>query len=567
MLRHLRVTNFAILSDVSIDLGPGMNVLTGETGAGKSLIVDAVNLLRGGRASADIPRTGSKQAIVEAVFEIPEFLKETVDSILKESGIDQEDELLVRRVIQKGGRSRTYINGALTTATVLAQLGGYLVDLSGQHQHQGLTDPKEHRQILDAFSGNQKLASDVAEHWKDIQAIESNIVELTQRGQHEDMIELAEFQLSELLDADLKQGEEDEIRSIHSKVAKADQISETCEELDNLLYHSEKSAIELLDQAARKMSSLEGVSPEVKTWKEEIAGARATIDEVARSLREFGQGVENNPKQLEELEQRLSVLNGLSKKYGGSVESAIQKRDTLASDLKSWHEKDGLIEAAEEKLKLARAKALASAQKLHKARTKGAKKLSSAVQTYLDELGMQHSRIVVEVKANEDSLGAFGIDTIEVQFAPNQGEDAKPLAKIASGGELSRIMLAIKLVLKKAEKVGTYVFDEVDTGIGGATAEVVGQQIRLVANQRQVLCVTHLAQIAAFCDHHFYVEKESAKGRTETRVKELKASERKSEIARMLAGVKVTKQAKAHAKELLDLAKDLKDKHPPSHLN
>ena len=544
-----------------------MNVLTGETGAGKSLIVDAVNLLRGGRASADIPRTGSKQAIVEAVFEVPDFLKETIDTILNESGIDVEEELLVRRVIQKGGRSRTYINGALTTASMLSQLGVYLVDLSGQHQHQGLTDPKEHRQILDEFTGNQKLVSELEQSWAGIQSIETRIQELTQKGQHEDMIELAEFQLSELLEANLKQDEDDELRTTHAKVAKADQISETCEELDGLLYHSERSAVELLDEVARKMGPLEDVSPQAKTWKEEIFGARAAIDEVARSLREFGQGVENDPKQLEELEQRLSVLNSLSKKYGGSIESAIQKRDALASDLKSWHEKDSLIEEAEDKLTKAKASALATAKKLHKARTKGAKKLSKAVQKYLDELGMQHSRIEVSVNANDEALGPHGIDTIEVQFAPNQGEDAKPLAKIASGGELSRIMLAIKLVLKKAEKVGTYVFDEVDTGIGGATAEVVGQQIRLVANQRQVLCVTHLAQIAAFSDHHFFVEKESTKGRTETNVKELNQNERKTEIARMLAGVKITKQAKAHAKELLGLAKNLKDKTQQSHLN
>jgi len=598
MLRHLRVTNFAILSDVAVDLGDGLNVLTGETGAGKSLIVEAVNLLRGGRASADIPRTGANEAIVEAIFEVPEDLRARVGAVLAEVGCDGgADEVLIRRVIQKGGRSRTYVNGALTTATRLAELGALLVDLSGQHQHQGLVDPRRHREALDLFGDEPALVEEMAAAWEALRAIEEQLGELGGDEQaRAARAEYLRFQVEELDGARLEPGEDERLELERARLAAVDQLQAGARLGEELLYAGTitrspdgsriPAASDRLAAAAREVDKIARIDPELEPCARQIGEARALVDDAASSLRHYADRLEGDPERLAWVDDRLALVRRLIRKHGGDrlpagtgsghlpggtgsghlgggtgsgrLDAVIARAAALRAELDALENRDERLAALEAARAKARVRAETAARALTASRTKAARRLEREVGAALAELGMGSARLGVRLDpmAGADGkarLGPHGWDDVELMLASNKGEDARPLAKIASGGELSRIMLAMKLVLRRADEVATYVFDEVDTGVGGATATVVGQQIRGVADHRQVLCVTHLPQIAAFADQHFHVEKHEVAGRTETAVKKLNAAARKEELARMLGGT-ATARARAHAAEMLDEA-------------
>jgi DNA repair protein RecN (Recombination protein N) len=562
MLRHLRVTNFAILSDVAVDLGDGLNVLTGETGAGKSLIVEAVNLLRGGRASADIPRTGATEAIVEAIFEVPEDLRARVGAVLVETGCDADaDEVLIRRVIQKGGRSRTYVNGVLTTATRLAELGALLVDLSGQHQHQGLVDPKRHREALDLFAEQPALGAEMTAAWEALRAIEEQLGELggdeSARAQR---AEYLRFQVEELAGARLEPGEDERLELERARLAAVDQLQAGARLAEELLYAGEEAASDRLAAAAREVEKIARIDPELEVVARQIGEARVLVDDAAASLRHYADRLEGDPERLAWIDDRLALVRRLMRKHGsssslaggsGGLTEVIARGEALRAELDALENRDERLAALEASRAKARERAEAAARSLTASRTRAARRLEREVGAALAELGMGSARLGVRIESRE--LGPWGADDVELMLASNKGEDARPLAKVASGGELSRIMLAMKLVLRRADEVATYVFDEVDTGVGGATATVVGRQIRGVADHRQVLCVTHLPQIAAFADVHFHVEKHEVDGRTETAVKKLNAAARKEELARMLGGT-ATARARAHAAEMLEEA-------------
>ncbi len=561
MLRHLRVTNFAILSDVSLELGPGMNALTGETGAGKSLIVEAVNLLRGGRASADIPRAGADEAVVEAIFEVPEDLRPRIRGVLDGAGLplalevrerdtaDEAIEVVVRRVIQRGGRSRTYVNGALTTAARLAELGAWLVDLSGQHQHQGLVDPAQHLAILDAFADNAALAAAMAAAWKELRALDAQLAELggdeRQRAARSDFLR---FQLDELEAARLTPGEDERLAIERTRLAAVDQLQAGARVAFDLLYGGDDSAIDRMAAAARELERLIRADDALAAQVRVIGEARALIEDVASELRAYADRLEGDPERLAAVDDRLELIKKLCRKHGARLDEVVVRVGELRAEL------DGLDRTDERRAALAAARATAeaaataAATALTAARATAARTLEREVQAALVELGMGAARLAIAIEPRP--MGATGADRVELLLGANKGEDARPLAKIASGGELSRIMLAMKLALRRADEVATYVFDEVDTGVGGATAGAVGRQIRAVADHRQVLCVTHLPQIAAFADHHFHVEKTELGGRTETLVARLTTGARKDELARMLGG-HATARARAHAAELL----------------
>ncbi len=554
MLRHLRVTNFAILSDVSMELGEGFNVLTGETGAGKSLIVEAVSLLRGGRASADIPRKGAKEAVVEAIFEVPDDLADRVAGLLDAAGLPAEPELLVRRVIQRGGRSRTYVNGALTTAGRLAEIGAVLVDLSGQHQHQGLVDPRRHREILDAFSGCGDLVDEMSEAYQRLRAARAAIDALAGDAESiEDRIDYLRFQLDELDAAAPQPGEDEELERQRAQLQSVDQLQTGARTAEALAYSGDDAAVDRLAGAAAALDRLGEIDARLDEPRRQLEEARALAEEAATSLRDYADRLDADPARLAEVDDRLALLARLQRKHGGTLADVIARRDELHSDLDKLTHRDS--ELAD--LQLARNKAQANAEavgrRLTRARNKAASRLAKQTGQALAELGMETAVLHVAIEPRE--LGPTGADRVEVTLAANPGEAAKPLSKVASGGELSRIMLALKLVLRRADAVATYVFDEVDAGIGGATAEVVGRQIRGVANTRQVLCVTHLAQIAAFADTHFHVAKAVDDERTETTVTRLDAKATRNEISRMLGGANVTARARAHAEEMLAAAR------------
>src|SRR5215468_8180007 len=518
MLRHLRVTNFAILSDVAIELGDGMNVLTGETGAGKSLIVEAVNLLRGGRASADIPRAGTDEAVVEAIVAIPEDLGARVAGVIEGAGASAGDaEVVIRRVIQRGGRSRTYVNGALTTLARLAELGALLIDLSGQHQHQGLVDPGRHLEILDAFAGEPGLAAAMAAAWTALRRCDDELAALGgDERAREARLDYLRYQLDELDGAGLVAGEDAAIDIERARLAAVDQLQAAARAAEDALYGSDDSARDR--------------------------------DDAADQLRGYADRLEGDPERLAWLDERLALIRRLMRKHAGSLDEVIGKAAELRGELAALTGRDARLAELAALRASAEAAAGAAASALSKSRKQAARRLEKEVGAALAELGMGSARLSVVVEPR--ALGPTGGDRIELMLASNKGEDVRPLAKVASGGELSRIMLALKLALRRADEVATYVFDEVDTGIGGAAAQVVGSQIRAVADHRQVLCVTHLPQIAAYADSHFHVEKTEIAGRTETHVHRLGAATRKDELARMLGG-HATSKAKAHAAELL----------------
>ncbi|HWN68836.1 MAG TPA: DNA repair protein RecN, partial [Haliangium sp.] len=592
----------------AIDFGDGFNVLTGETGAGKSLIVEAVNLLRGGRASADIPRAGADEAVVEAIFEVPADLAPGVRQVLREAGLpaslddagegeagDVEDdrvsdvdveagagggaanaraggqadaavpfEVLVRRVIQRGGRSRTYVNGALTTARRLAELGGWLVDLSGQHQHQGLDDARRHRAILDAFAGNQQLVDAVRAAWEHLRAAERAIADAGgDSGAVQDRMDYLRFQLDELERAALQPGEDQALEQERGKLVSVDRLEAGTRKAEALLaggdfaggFASESSAsgaVDLLARAHREIERLVEIDAELHEVARQIEEARVVAEEAAGSLRHYADRLEGDPERLAWVEDRLALIGRLARKHGGALDALLARADELRAELHALENRDERVAELERARARAERAALSAAVALTRARQEAADVLCQGVARYLGELGMAAAELSVRIEPRP--LGPDGADHVELLLASNKGEDAKPLARIASGGELSRIMLALKLSLRRADEVATYVFDEVDSGIGGPTAEVVGRQIRALGDQRQVLCVTHLPQIVAFADRHFHVAKYEVEGRTETEVRALGVRERREEMARMLGGLKITKSARAHAEAMLEAA-------------
>jgi DNA repair protein RecN (Recombination protein N) len=570
MLRHLRVSNFAILSDVELELGAGMNALTGETGAGKSLIVEAVNLLRGGRASADIPRAGTEEAVVEAVVEVPADLRARVSGVLEASGLPSAlgaatgaaagqggegdaGEVFIRRVIQRGGRSRTYVNGALTTAARLAELGGLLVDLSGQHQHQGLVDPARHCGILDAFADSHDIAKAMLAAWQELARVEQAVAELLGDETARDArAEFLRFVVNEVDQAALAAGEDEQLEVERARLGAVVQLQHGARAAEDFLYGGDGSARDRIAAAGRELDRIARFDPSLEGVSRALSEVRTLVDDVASQLRHYADRLEHDPERLAEVEDRLALVKRLLRKHGGSVAEVLAKVEGMRDELSGLEHRDERLAELQKARRQALARAEECAAALTARRTVAARRLEREVGAALGELGMGAARLFVKVERRP--LGPTGADQVELLLASNKGEETRPLAKVASGGELSRIMLAMKLVLRRADEVATYVFDEVDSGIGGATASVVARQIHVVAEHRQVLCVTHLPQIAAFAAHHFLVEKHEHEGRTETKVHKLGATARRDELARMLGG-HATARARAHATELLEEAR------------
>ncbi len=580
MLRHLRVTNFAILSDVEVELGGGMNVLTGETGAGKSLIVEAVNLLRGGRASADIPRAGADEAVVEAIVEVPEDLRARVAGILEAAGLPAADggadEVFIRRVIlradkpgagdaARGGRSRTYINGALTTAARLAELGALLIDLSGQHQHQGLVDPGRHLEILDVFAQNAPLGAAMGEAWAELRRTEQELAALGgDEREREARLDFLRYQLEELEAAALQPGEDARLELERARLASVDQLQGAARAAEELLYGGDDSARDRVAAAARELDRAVRTDPGLEPVRRQLGEIESLLDDTADQLRGYADRLEGDPERLAYLDDRLALIRRLTRKHGAGLDEVIARVGALRGELDALAGRDARLAELSAARARAEAAATGAAAQLTQSRRKAARRLEKEVGAALAELGMASARLTVVIEPR--ALGPAGADRVELMLASNKGEDTRPLTKVASGGELSRIMLALKLGLYtsgRIDDVATYVFDEVDAGIGGAAAQVVGSQIRALADHRQVLCVTHLPQIAAFADHHFHVEKTELGGRTETQVRRLGAAARKDELARMLGG-HATSKAKAHAAELLAEAARPRKPGPPA---
>jgi DNA repair protein RecN (Recombination protein N) len=553
MLTLLRVSGFALIDEVELSFGPGLTVITGETGAGKSILVEALGLLRGGRASADLIRAGADEARVEAIFDIAadsEFRQQ-----LLADGRDLGEGLVVRRAITRAGRGRIHLGGGLATAADLAASAGRLCAITSQHDQQLLMDPESQLAIVDAFAGNAATLGEAKQAFQALSGARAALAEFDAdaraRSEREDLLR---FQLTELEQADLKPGEDETLRVERERCKGAEKFLAACTRGEDALYSGEDAAAGRIASVAREIAALAQIDPALAPVVESLQGAQAQVEDAASSLSRYAGKMRFEPERLGEIEERLFLIGRLVRKHGGSVEAAVKRREEMARELSE-------LGSFEEGLAIRRA-AVAEAEKrmgeladlLSERRRKATRTLGKRIDETLRDLGLSGARVPIAVEDRE-TLGGKGRDRVRFQFAPNPGEEPRPLDRIASGGELSRVMLAVTQALAREGQATTYVFDEVDAGVGGGTAEVIGRKLLAIAQHKQVLVVTHLPQIAAFASQHIKVSKESTKTRTTVRVVQLSDEERRDEIARMLGGATPTAQAAAHAEEMLRRSK------------
>jgi DNA repair protein RecN (Recombination protein N) len=560
MLRELSIKNFAIIDDLSITFEKGLTVLTGETGAGKSIIINAVNLILGGRASPELIRSSKETAELEALFEVPP--ESPVARVAEGQGFDLSDGLLIRRVIQKNGRHRIYMNGQLATLQLLSTINEHLASISGQHAHQGLLRAEQHLLVLDQFGGLTKLRGKVAEyHQKMLMLIEKYARLKRQHIEQTEHLELLRFQCQEIHQSAITPWEDKELEEERQRLKNAHQLYETVGRCVERLYGAEGAAVEHVTEVARELQALRSIDGSLAPVAKRVEEAFFQLEDVANDLRGYLHHVVFDNERLEAVELRLDLLQRLKRKYGGSLESVLAYGKEAEEGLERLSMLPEQIAEVEGELDDLYERLCEVCRKLSRKRRKAAEKLSAKVQQELKMLEMSGTRFEIRFKPNpvgEDvdprlllGIEATGTDRADFLIAPNVGEDLRPLAQIVSGGELSRIILALKGILARQESVETLIFDEVDAGIGGSVAEVVGKKLQALAHFHQVICITHLPQIAKFGTHHFKIAKSVFRGRTRTTMTALHGDERVKEVARMLGGVKVTEKTLDHAREMM----------------
>ena len=553
MLTELRIRNFAIIEQVTLPLSSGFNVLSGETGAGKSIIVGALGLLLGERASADLIRSGADKATVEGVFDISKL--KDISELADDRGIEVEEETLVlKREIATSGRGRAWINGTTVTASVLAEIGRQLVNLHGQHDAQTLLDSESQRRILDAFGGADRQAELVRSAHGEMSDVRREIATLTsRRADAEKRADYLRHVAKEIEDARLSPGEDTKLEDEARVLENADELRTLASTLNELLSGEEASVLSQLGAAQRPLSSIERIDPSAVRMQELFDTGFYALQELARAVDDYAGSVELDPARLEEVRRRRDRVFGLLKKYGPTLEDVIAAGTTARAEL-------DLIDTAQFDLANltareadARRRLSREAEKLSEMRLSAAKKLAKAVDALLPPLGMPDGRFSVTLTARDEPT-AEGAEDVEFRVALNVGHEDRPLARVASGGELSRVMLALKTILARVDQVPTLIFDEVDAGIGGRVGLQVGDTLRRVAKEHQVFAISHLPQIAARAHHHIVVAKGAKGGVTTADITVLEGTSRVNEIARMLGGDPESKVSRAHAKELLESA-------------
>ena len=553
MLKELQIRDFALIEQVHLSFYEGFSVLTGETGAGKSIIIDALSLLLGARASLEMIRTGCERAVVEGVFSIPQ----PVCPLLAEWGIGIDSELIITREIHRSGRNRCWLNGSLVTVNQLSQLGRALVDILGQHDHQSLLDVSRHLDMLDAFGGAelQDLRRLVADrHQKYIEIKRERERLQNQERERLARIDLLQFQINEIDQAKLRVGEEAELVQQQQRLANIERITTTAESVyARLQEHTDQPPLyDQLAQAVTELSSLTRYDSKIAPVLELFNQALIQLEEGSRDLRQYLEEFDRDPEALEQIENRLALLRTLKRKYGESEAAILAYADQIRQELEVLLESEITIEKLKTEEEAINRELAGLAGELRQKRRHYAKILQQQIEKHLADLNMEGTRF--EVRITDQPLNETGIDAVELMIAPNVGEELKPLAKIASGGEMSRVMLALKNCLVEIDRIPALVFDEVDSGIGGRTARSVAQKLRHLSRQFQVFVVTHLPVVASFAEHHYYVEKHEKDGRTSVSVTLLDEQERIDELVRMLGGQSGQEATAAHAKELLKQA-------------
>lgn len=537
MLRYLAIRNLAVIESVAVEFERAFNVLTGETGAGKSMLVEAVGLLLGGRASSDLVRTGEEVATVEAIFE--------------DSG---GGEVVVRREITAQGRSRAFVNGALATAAALKDLSNRLVELHGQHEHQQLLDPDQHLPLLDAWAGLTEAQAEVSRAFLAVRDVRERLdrrrMDARERGAR---LELVEFQLAELDKAAPRAGEDDSLGELRQVLRNADRIERLCSESYAELYESEESVLAGLGHVWKRVGELATLDERFAPYLDGGASVKAQLEDLAFALRDFGASIDASPARLQDVEDRLALLERLKRKHGPSLDDVIARWQGLQAERDALTGGDESVQDLERLLAERSRAFLAGARALSQRRRQAGIRFARALEHELAALAMDRTRFEVRLALDEDDAAwtERGIDRGEFFLSPNPGEDLRPLARIVSGGELSRVMLALKTLAARERPGTTLIFDEVDAGIGGRVATVVGGKLKDLGQRFQVLCITHLPQIAAAGHTHFHIEKTVRANRTVTTVRRLEREDRVEELARMAGGEAAGDQARASARELL----------------
>jgi DNA repair protein RecN (Recombination protein N) len=568
MLHEIHIQNYAVIENLSVEFRPGLNVLSGETGSGKSILVDALGLALGGRGSPEVIRSGQERAVVTAIFRTDR--NPSWRTWLEEYGLagGEETEIILRREIHSGGRSRLLVNDQPVTVAVVKSLAPFLLEVHGQSEHVALLDPAAQLDVLDQYAGADGLLDEVAAHYARRRDLERELASLSQNEQDRlRSIDLLSFQAKELEQARLEPNEDSRLEDEKRVLANLERIRAAATAAYGNLYEEEGSANSRLAAVGRALEELSRYDIAVSPYAESLGEARAILDDVAYFLRDYLGRLQANPERLGEIEDRLALIDRLRRKYGRSIEEILAFRDDIQQQLARLEHADERRSDVARELEEISAEYLKAARQLSGERREAARKLEKLIREELSQLGMEKARFRVHFEIAAAG-GGKGIDEIEFRISPNPGEELRPLRKIASGGELSRLMLALKTIVGSQRSAGgsksprraapTFIFDEIDAGIGGRTAEAVGRRLKRLARDAQVLCVTHQAQIACFADHHYYVEKQERAGRTLAAIRHLDGEkDRTAELARMVSGAHITEAALKHAAHMLKQAANL----------
>jgi DNA repair protein RecN (Recombination protein N) len=563
MLKELSIKNFAIIDDLNIQFEDGLTILSGETGAGKSIIINAVNLLLGSRASAKMIRDGFDSAELAAIFEVPDG--SPAAGLMKENGYAPEDGLMVRRVIARSDRHRIYINDRMATIQMLAAITVNLAGISGQHANQALLKEETHLAVLDRFGGLLPMVRQVSDLYGEVAPLSQKLDTLKARqANREREMELLRFQAAEIADAGIEPGEDEALEKEHLRLKNAAFLHQSVFSAIETLHGADGSILEQLGEVRKSLEKAQSMDQGLGLSAQGIADHLFGLEDVTEILRSYLAGLDSEAGRLNAVEARLDLINRIKRKHGGTLEALFQKRAAIDEELAAIDAIDDEINRVQDNLQRSYDRLAEKARQLSTKRKQVARRFAKAVEKELDGLKMTGTRFGVELSPipcgqqtspwlclDGHLLSANGADQAIFTIAPNVGESLKPLAAIASGGELSRVVLALKAILAETDAVGTVIFDEVDAGIGGAVAEVVGKKLSALAEKHQLICITHLPQIARFGRHHYYIEKQLQKGRTTTAIRPMDAKERIREIARMLGGETVTETAMEHARAML----------------
>ena len=551
MIERLGIENFALIDRVTIDLNPGLNALTGETGAGKSIILGALDLLLGARASTEIIRAGADSAQVEGLFVLPDG---PAREALKELDLAEDDPgvMLVRRTVPVTGRGRITINGRMATSSMLRSVTRHLVDMSSQHAHYALLDAKQHRNQLDRFGGLVPQRDAFQRDYLAMQALlrerDALIAAERDRLEREDFLR---FQLDEIDSAEPQSEEDTALETEVKRLRNAEKLQGGITLAEQALSGNPRAAAGLVARAESELRGLVDHDEELSPLLVRIESVRLELEDISYDLAQHGRQIVHNPRRLQEADDRLTLLRRLLRKYGPTLDDVLERAAGMRDELERFASAEQRIVELTAEIGSQREALLTLGRALSKKRRAAGKRLAKSVEKELAALAMQRCALRVALESRDDHLGPQGIDHVEFELAPNPGEGFLPLAKCASGGELSRILLALKAVMIQRDPVSSSIFDEVDAGVGGGIAEVIGQKLKSASAERQVLCITHLPQIAAYADHHLHVIKATEAGRTTTSVRHLVGEERLLEIARMLGGLELTEATREHAEEML----------------